>query len=778
MHRTNQGRRPRNALGSICLVLGIFTLLSPLWHEEVLGGRAGVCLILTAFLEFAHGFRRVSLPEQRSAWVGGIITLLMGLLLLNAPYLMSQALAYLFAGWFGLDGLRHLLGAVRGRRTETTRWQSLFSGVWNIGICLAILVCHRFAFNWVIAIAASLRIFDCASRLFATPVFTPDDSGSTVLADLNLPENEELQGVANRIHEREVSRDAADRGWIVGFILTLFAIHLGRMGLDRTLLRIMSPAFAVVGDVFIGLLLAFVIVIPIHVFWLRSTRGFDRWGWSWCLARPSEERRVLRRLLQSALRLRLRSSIRLRRARYSLSQALNRALQIGLPLSAIIAATFPMWGMSWYFDTENWASGIWNSWAAARTDKWREAMVQEVQRGEAASAPDKAFAVTPPGTADGKDFSFIVIGDPGEGDASQRSLIPQLLDVAKRDDVKFIVISSDVVYPTGAMRDYEAKFWQSFTGVNKPVLAIPGNHDWYDALEGFAATFLTPDAARAVMRARLEVDNRISSTTESSINALIHEASRLSKEYRVTTQLQRAPFFQFQTREFALFAVDTGVVKRIDPIQMNWLKAALESARGKTKMALLGHPYYAGGVYQAEGNADFTSLHHLLKEHDVAIVMAGDTHDLEYYAEQHQSRTVHHFVNGGGGAYLSYGTSLAWPVHPATKQWAYYPGKTQVIEKIEATTPRWKWPAWWWTKNLDGWPFSPEFLSAAFDANVAPFYQSFMEVRVEPSKNQVRLIPYGNHGRLRWADFDRSDGLMPRSAQPDSFVEWVVDMKK
>ena len=46
------------------------------------------------------------------------------------------------------------------------------------------------------------------------------------------------------------------------------------------------------------------------------------------------------------------------------------------------------------------------------------------------------------------------------------------------------------------MRDYEAKFWLPFKGVTKPVYAIPGNHDWYDALEGFNATFLEPDAAR------------------------------------------------------------------------------------------------------------------------------------------------------------------------------------------------------------------------------------------------------------------------------------------
>ena len=85
-------------------------------------------------------------------------------------------------------------------------------------------------------------------------------------------------------------------------------------------------------------------------------------------------------------------------------------------------------------------------------------------------------------------------------------------------DVRFMVISSDVVYPTGAMRNYETNFWLPFQGFERPVYAIPGNHDWYDALEGFAATFLDADAARATMRARVEADHRLTSTTEARID--------------------------------------------------------------------------------------------------------------------------------------------------------------------------------------------------------------------------------------------------------------------
>jgi hypothetical protein len=64
-------------------------------------------------------------------------------------------------------------------------------------------------------------------------------------------------------------------------------------------------------------------------------------------------------------------------------------------------------------------------------------------------------------------------------------------------------------------------------------------------------------------------------------------------------------------------------------------------------------------------------------------------------------------------------------------------------------------------------------LSAAFAYNVAPFFQSFLEVSVERSANRVRIIPYGVHGRLTWSDVASSDGL---PAGDRDLVEWVIPM--
>ena len=47
--------------------------------------------------------------------------------------------------------------------------------------------------------------------------------------------------------------------------------------------------------------------------------------------------------------------------------------------------------------------------------------------------------------ADKEALSFLILGDPGEQDASQYAVIEPLLDVG--DDTNFLLIASDVIYP-------------------------------------------------------------------------------------------------------------------------------------------------------------------------------------------------------------------------------------------------------------------------------------------------------------------------------------------
>src|SRR6185436_19591603 len=154
-----------------------------------------------------------------------------------------------------------------------------------------------------------------------------------------------------------------------------------------------APAIAVIGDVVLALLFAFGVVAPLAVSLRTSTAWIERRVWRWYLAGGIGDRGLKRRFARSWLWYRLRMAVQLREARFSIPSAIWRSLAAGVPIAAIVAATVPVWGMSWFFDTENYASGIWNPWAEARTDTWREAMIRAVP----AAPGTTPFAVTAPG---------------------------------------------------------------------------------------------------------------------------------------------------------------------------------------------------------------------------------------------------------------------------------------------------------------------------------------------------------------------------------------------
>jgi hypothetical protein len=628
---------------------------------------------------------------------------------------------------------------------------------------------------------------------------------------LSLPQHQEFAKLLASMDTEEAARRRIDAAWCWTFVIVFFAIHIGRMHVEWNLVGMVSPLVAVLGDVGTALLLAFGILLPCRLAWRKLTRPIERRGWEHLLGRADKGRGpgLVGALSRGWLVGRMRFSRLVSKIHRSPQAALRWGLQVGLPLTAILVAVNPIWGFSWFFNSESWATEVWDRWAAARTDTWREQMIVAIenQYGDRNRSSERLFQVAPEGTGGTDDFSFLVLGDTGEGGAAQQSLRDQYLFLGQRPDVKFLVISSDVIYPSGAMSDYEGKFYLPFKGFTKPIYAIPGNHDWYDALEGFAANFLEADAARTCMRARVITDNRMTTTTESRIEGLIQEGARLRQDFGVSTGWQRGPFFEVQAERFALIAVDTGVLRRVDTKQWQWLKAALERSQGKFTMAILGHPLYAGGRYQGGteepiagewvppgGHAEilghhlgasvapFAAVHRLLRDHGVEVVMAGDTHYFEYYQEPYGSdgatRTMHHFVNGGGGAYLSIGTPLDWPKRPAVADCAYFPRKDVLIEKLDRETPAWKAPLWWWVKHFQAWPLSAEALAGAFLYSQAPFLQSFVEIRVENSRDQVRLIPHGASGALRWRDLETYGAVMPAGKSGEDTVEVVIPMSK
>ncbi|MBK8291490.1 MAG: metallophosphoesterase [Flammeovirgaceae bacterium] len=761
----------------IGILLGVLSLLTPFWEVAEPASYVGGLLVWAAVLEILHGFKRAENQARFSAWISGAITLVIGVLMINALLFQHDALINFILFLFLFDAARYVYLFFKSKRKGIPGWRDLLPGIGNILVVAIIVLFKGKGLEWVVSLCGALRIFGMIYQLFTARLGTSQNIAEDIIENLGLKGNTELETLAKKLDKENQQSISVDKGWIITFLLVLFFVHLGRMGFDQSKIKILSPLVAVIGDMVIALIVAFGVIAPFRTLVRGVTGLFIRSLWKWVQKVPEQERRFfsLRTLATAWLTRELGVSISLRKSGYTLVNAFRSGLKIGLPFAALLAAIIPVLGMSWYFDTENWASGVWDGYASSRTEVWREAMTTAT--GEKVGA--NAFRLHPNGVTDTTDFSFVVIGDPGEGDASQLVLKDQILEVSNKPEVKFVVVSSDIVYPSGAMHDYERKFFMPFKGVKKPIYAIPGNHDWYDALEGFAATFYTPEAAKLAIKARVNSDLKLTTTTDKTIDRLITQAAFLRKEYQLPVGFQTAPFFQVSNDYFVFLTIDTGVLRRVDDLQLAWIKAVLEASKGKYVMAVLGHPFYAIGEYQGNMNPDFRALHELLREYKVPIIMAGDTHDLEYYKEPPQNNdnhTMYHFVNGGGGAYLSMGAAMAPADSRPTADWANYPAREPLIKKIDSLTPAWKYPAWIWLKKYNGYPFSAEWLSAAFDYNQAPFFQSFMEIKVERSHNRIRLIPYGIHGQLRWRDFEYGGSGKPTSEKEDNLAEWVLPM--
>ena len=379
--RLGPAHRRQRGLALLVAAAGVLALLTP-FHSSDPPTAVGGLLLVTAAIEAAHGFRRATAASQRAAWTGAGITLAMAVVLINAPWIAGAALVLFVGVSFAIDGVRHAAIAAREGPTQPGFPRTALSATGNFAVVALLLVLRQSAVNWTVAIAAGIRILGTAFNIAAAPAFTGREADDTVIADLGLADDARLAKLGARMQVEEQERVLLDVAWL-GSVRRHAVRHPhrqdgprpddarpavarrcrhrrpGRGARRRLRHRGASEAGLPKGDArtrapCLAMVLGFA---PVG----RAAR----WG-----------HLAVRWWLES----RMRFAIRLRQARYSLPQALGRGLQIGVPFAAIIVATIPVFGMSWYFDTENWAASIWNSWAESRTDIWRAAMVKAVRR--------------------------------------------------------------------------------------------------------------------------------------------------------------------------------------------------------------------------------------------------------------------------------------------------------------------------------------------------------------------------------------------------------------
>lgn len=320
-------------------------------------------------------------------------------------------------------------------------------------------------------------------------------------------------------------------------------------------------------------------------------------------------------------------------------------------------------------------------------------------------AIDRAAQITPSRPSK-QTIAFSILGDPGEGDDSQLYNYEQKRQRTKQEkqNVKqqagsggpgrdaapdFMLISSDVVYPSGESMDYERCVYRPYHKLRIPIYAIPGNHDWYDHLNGFFMNFAFA-AAKQPQGELGAAHPRWGGYSWAGPRRRWRQIARLRKRYRLfrlggfskkpLTQ-QRLSFFElcFEDAPLTVLGVDTGCTGSVDPLQFAWLERRLTCARtnGHLIFVLLSEPLYVNGEFagqpkanstpQAPNNYGLSEIYALLRANTVEIVMAGDTHAYERYEVWYatadgKQRTMHHIVNGGGGAYLALPMNFHWRI--------------------------------------------------------------------------------------------------------------------
>ena len=259
--------------------------------------------------------------------------------------------------------------------------------------------------------------------------------------------------------------------------------------------------------------------------------------------------------------------------------------------------------------------------------------------------------------ADRKSISFLLLGDPGEGDASQYSVVPPLLHKAGGTD--FMVIMGDVVYPAGDVGDYRDKFYRPYEDYLAPIYGVPGNHDWYDGLHGFMRHFCG-NRGRAIsfknpsMRSsRSRVARRVLWRDPRKTDEAEVERMQLLRSRPEQQDYQPGPYFAVDTGPLTIVGIDTGITGVIDRDQAQWL-ARVSGATSKPKILVTGKPLYVDGVHRPGGIEDGEQTVDdiiRVRAHNYLAAIGGDVHNYQRYpVELEDGRVIQYVVNGGGGA--------------------------------------------------------------------------------------------------------------------------------
>lgn len=261
----------------------------------------------------------------------------------------------------------------------------------------------------------------------------------------------------------------------------------------------------------------------------------------------------------------------------------------------------------------------------------------------------------------GRDLWLDFVADTGD-DVSVSERVAQLVTGTYRKDKDLILPRGDVLmfggdtaYPVATVREITRRVLDPWNRVfeaaddqkRRVLLAIPGNHDWYDGLDGFARLFQAPCAFEGERSADEALHPR---TSEFPLLDWAEAFTRGEARHKPGAlaffgyiAVQSASYFRIPLGPgLELFAVDRQL-RQIDERQ----KAYFDFPRTRARILFLPDPARAWGETRPTGAQVLKELA-IDASQSPTLLVSGDVH---HYERSEEGPSVH-VVAGGGGAFL------------------------------------------------------------------------------------------------------------------------------
>jgi hypothetical protein len=204
--------------------------------------------------------------------------------------------------------------------------------------------------------------------------------------------------------------------------------------------------------------------------------------------------------------------------------------------------------------------------------------------------------------ADDAPVNFVAMGDLGEASEAQIRLAEQAADTS----FDFALLTGDLAYPRGRLRDFEANFFDVYASLLRhvPFFVASGNHDRNTSPKSaFSQVFALPDNGGPEGRQR---------------------------------------WYSFDWGPVHVAVLDT---ERVGKVQAEWLDRDLAASRAPWKIVAGHKGPYSSGAHGSDLDVRRWFVP-LFEKHGVALALWGHDHD---YERSKPMNGVTYIVTGGGG---------------------------------------------------------------------------------------------------------------------------------